>query len=89
MLTGFVKLSALWLFPVAHHKKERKGKMSTKHMLAALCAAGIACGSLADGAKAAESKTAETEEKEGLSFVPGEGVSFGDLQIVTAEFGPA
>ena len=55
-------------------------------MLAALCAAGLACGLLAEEAKAG---TAEKEEKDGFSFTPGEGVSFGGQQIVTAEFGLA
>ena len=59
--------------------------MSIKQILAALCVAGLACGALAEEeAKAAE---AEKEEKEGLSFTPGEGVSFGEQQIVTAEVG--
>ena len=54
-------------------------------MLAALCAAGLACGALAE--EEVKSVEAEKEEKEGLSFTPGEGVSFGEQQIVTAEVG--
>ena len=61
--------------------------MSIKQILAALCAAGLACGVLAE--EEAKSVEAEKEEKDGFSFTPGEGVSFGDLQIVTAEFGLA
>ena len=71
--------------PAVRNKKGKR-KMSTKKMLAAVCAAGLACGALADEAKAAES---EKEEADGFSYTPGEGVSFGDLQIVTAEFGLA
>ena len=71
--------------PAVRNKKGKR-KMSTKKMLAAICAAGLACGALADEAKAAES---EKEEADGFSYTPGEGVSFGDLQIVTAEFGLA
>ena len=59
--------------------------MSTRQILAALCAAGIACGVFADEAKAKE----VASEEDGFSYTPGEGVSFGDLQIVTAEFGLA
>ena len=59
--------------------------MSIRQILAVLCVAGVACGTWADEAKA---KEAESEE-DGFSFTPGEGVSFGDLQIVTAEFGLA
>ena len=44
-----------------HTKKRKRKKMSTKQMLAALCAAGLACGLLAEEAKAG---TAEKEEKE-------------------------
>ena len=59
--------------------------MSTRQILAALCAAGIACGAWADEEKAKET----TSEEDGFSYTPGEGVSFGDQQIVTAEFGLA
>ena len=61
--------------------------MSSKQILAALCAAGLACGALAEESKAEAEK--EKEEKEGLSYTPGEGVSFGEMQIVTAEVGLA
>ena len=57
--------------------------MSIRQILAVLCVASVACGTFADEAKA---KEAESEE-DGLSFTPGEGLSFGDQQIVTAEFG--
>ena len=57
--------------------------MSMKQILAAICVAGLACGALAEDAKSAE---VEKEEKDGLSFTPGEGVSFNEQQIVTAEF---
>ena len=59
--------------------------MSTRQILAALCAAGIACGVFAAEAKAKEAAS----EEDGFSYTPGEGISFGDLQIVTAEFGLA
>ena len=57
--------------------------MNIRQILAVLCVASVACGTFADEAKA---KEAESEE-DGLSFTPGEGLSFGDQQIVTAEFG--
>ena len=65
--------------------------MKAMKMLTAACAAGLAFGALADEAKtdAPAAKPAETEESDGLSYTPGEGVSFGDQQIVTAEFGLA
>ena len=65
--------------------------MKAMKMLTAACAAGLAFGALADEAKtdAPAAKPAETEESDGLSYTPGEGVSFGELQIVTAEFGLA
>ena len=60
--------------------------MNAKKMMAALCAAGLACASFAQEAKA----EAEVEEKDdGLSYTPGEGISFGEQQIVTAEAGLA
>lgn len=60
--------------------------MSIKQLMAVACAAGLAFGAFAEEAKASE---AEKEEKEGVSFTPGEGISFGEMQIVTAEFGLA
>ncbi len=60
--------------------------MSMKQILSAICVAGLVSGALAEEAKSAE---AEKEGEDGFSYTPGEGVSFGDLQIVTAEFGLA
>ena len=57
--------------------------MIMKQILAAICVAGLVSGALAEDAKSAE---AEKEEKDGFSFTPGEGVSFNEQQIVTAEF---
>ena len=58
--------------------------MNSKHMIAAFCAAGLAFGALAEDAK-----PANEEETAGLSWTPGEGVSFGEMPIVSAEVGVA
>ena len=58
--------------------------MNSKHMIAAFCAAGLAFGALAEDAK-----PANEEETAGLSWTPGEGVSFGETPIVSAEVGVA
>jgi len=65
--------------------------MNAKTMMAAFFAAGLACAAFAEESKpeAEESKPeAEVEEKDdGFSYTPGEGISYGDQQIVTAEVG--
>ncbi len=58
--------------------------MNANKMMAAFCAAGLACAAFAEDAKPA----AEVEEKDdGLSYTPGEGISYGEQSILTAEFG--
>ena len=57
--------------------------MNSKHAIAAFCAAGLVFGALADDAKSTEA----AEEKTGLAWTPGEGVSFGETPIVSAEVG--
>ena len=59
--------------------------MNSKRMIAAFCAAGLACGALADEAKPAS----EAEETAELSWAPGEGVTFGETSIVSTEVGVA
>ena len=59
--------------------------MNAKKMMAAFCAAGLACATFAQ-----EAKQAEVEEKvDGLSYTPGEGISFGEQKILAAEAGLA
>ena len=59
--------------------------MNSKHMIAAFCAAGLAFGALADETKPAP----EAEESSELSWAPGEGVTFGETQVVSTEVGVA
>ena len=59
--------------------------MNSKHMIAAFCAAGLACGALADETKPATA----AEESAELSWAPGEGVTFGETPIVSTEVGVA
>ena len=59
--------------------------MDSRHMIAAFCAAGLAFGALADEAKT----EAAPEEAAELSWAPGEGVTFGETKIVSAEVGVA
>ena len=59
--------------------------MNSKHMIAAFCAAGLACGVMAEEAKPAPA----AEESSELSWAPGEGVSFGEKQLVSTEVGVA
>jgi hypothetical protein len=60
--------------------------MNAKKMMAAFCAAGLVCAAFAQEAKS----EAEVEEKDdGLAYTPGEGVSFGEQKLVTAEVGLA
>ena len=59
--------------------------MNSKRMIAAFCAVGLACGTLADGEKPAPA----AEEAAELSWAPGEGVAFGETPIVSAEVGVA
>jgi len=59
--------------------------MNSKHMIAAFCAAGLACGALADEAKPAP----EAEETAELSWAPGDGITFGETPVVSTEVGVA
>ena len=59
--------------------------MNSKHMIAAFCAAGLACGALADDSKPAP----EAEETAELSWAPGDGVTYGETSIVQTEVGVA
>ncbi len=54
--------------------------MNTKHMLAAFACAAAFCGSV----QAAEAESEET--KQGWNFAMGEGISYGETPIATAEF---
>lgn len=58
--------------------------MSTKTITTILCAAGFACVAMAQAAN----ENAK-EEKDGLAYTPGEGVSYGEQQLVSAEVGVA
>ena len=59
--------------------------MNSKHMIAAFCAAGLACGALADDSKPAP----EAKETAELSWAPGDGVTYGETPIVQTEVGVA
>ena len=65
--------------------------MNSKHMMMTMACAAALCGSVpADEVKNAGAETSAPEEKaEGWSFAPGEGVSFGEQQVMTAEVGLA
>ena len=59
--------------------------MNSKHIIAAFCAAGLVVGALADETKPAP----EAEESSELSWAPGDGVTYGENQIVSTEVGLA
>ena len=62
--------------------------MNAKTIIAAFCAAGLVCAAFAEEAKPKAEAAVEVEEKDdGLSYTPGEGVSYGEQKIVTAEVG--
>ena len=58
--------------------------MNTKTLTTMLCAAGFACAAMAQAAN----ENAK-EEKDGLAYTPGEGISYGEQQLVSAEVGVA
>ncbi len=60
--------------------------MNSKRMIAAFCAAGLACGALAEEAKPAP---AEAEESSELSWAPGDGVTYGETSVIKTEVGVA
>ena len=63
--------------------------MNSKHKMMVACAAAFCGGVLAGNEVKQDAPAAEEPAAEGWSFAPGEGVSFGEQQVVTAEFGLA
>ena len=63
--------------------------MNSKHMMMVACAAAFCGGVLAGNEVKQDAPAAEEPAAEGWSFAPGAGVSFGEQQVVTAEFGLA
>ena len=90
LLTGQISCSKLCALRPNRRLGTQKGKtkMNAKTIMAAFCAAGLVCAAFAEEAKPKAEAAVEVEEKDdGLSYTPGEGVSYGEQKIVTAEVG--